>query len=92
MWDLLNYTLVGFFLGIVAQLLVPKRRTGQPAGFLVTIVPSVIGSLLGGLASWYFWPLVDGQFQMAGFALSILGAVCLLWLFVAYLRLRGELT
>ncbi len=75
-WNLLLFALIGFLVGTAARWLVPGR---QPLGILVTMALGIVGSLLGGLLSWVFWPAVDGQFRLAGVLMSFLGTLTVLW-------------
>ncbi len=48
----------------------------------------IIGAVVGGMISWSWWPVVDGEFQTGNLILSVLGAmiVIALWAGVAYMR------
>jgi uncharacterized membrane protein YeaQ/YmgE (transglycosylase-associated protein family) len=62
--------------GIVAKLLMPGR---DPGGFIITIVLGIVGALLGGFlgrALGFYGPN-----EAAGFLMSVLGAVLLLFLY-----------
>lgn len=65
--------IVGFFVGLIAKLLMPGR---DPGGFIITIVLGIAGSLL---ASWLGQKLhFYSPGQPAGFIGSIVGAIILL--------------
>jgi uncharacterized membrane protein YeaQ/YmgE (transglycosylase-associated protein family) len=83
--NLVVFAVIGLLAGAAARLFYPGR---QPARILGTLVLGMVGSLLGGLLSWAYWPEVDGQFQAGALLVSILGAVLLLgfWAGVAYAR------
>jgi uncharacterized membrane protein YeaQ/YmgE (transglycosylase-associated protein family) len=89
-WDLIVlhlvvYALVGLLAGAAARLFYRGR---EPMSILGTLMLGMVGSLLGGLLSWAFWPAVDGQFYSGALLMSILGAVLVLvlWASVAYAR------
>lgn len=66
----------GLIAGAVARLLVPGR---QPIGLLATIFLGIIGSVVGGGITW----LVTGEaMQPAGWIMSIVGAVIVLFIAV----------
>ena len=73
MLDILIMIVVGFVVGLIARLLVPGR---DPAGFIVTVVIGIVGSVVatyGGRALGIYGP--DQPAQFLG---SIVGAVVLL--------------
>ena len=74
MFGLLGWMLFGAIVGIVAKLLMPGR---DPGGFIVTMLLGIAGALLGGFfgraLGWY------GPNDGAGFFMSLMGAILLLW-------------
>jgi uncharacterized membrane protein YeaQ/YmgE (transglycosylase-associated protein family) len=76
MFALLWEILIGLIVGVVAKLLMPGK---DPGGILVTIIIGIAGSIgatfLGQLVGWY------KQGQSAGFMMSVLGAVLILWIY-----------
>jgi uncharacterized membrane protein YeaQ/YmgE (transglycosylase-associated protein family) len=69
--------LVGFVVGLIASWFVPG--VGQ-MGFWVTSLVGIGGSIVGGLIARLFSKPKDGAFfHPAGFFLSIIGAVILLF-------------
>ena len=66
----------GIIVGAVAKLLMPGR---DPGGFIVTMLLGIAGALIGGFLGralgWY------GPNDGAGFFMSLLGAVLLLWVY-----------
>lgn len=75
MFDLISWIIFGFFAGIVAKMLMPGR---DPAGFIITVVLGIAGSLLGGYVSKLLE--ISGGW-LTGFAMSIIGAILLLGLY-----------
>jgi len=71
-WEIL----IGLVVGALAKLFMPGK---DPGGILVTIIIGIAGSIgatfLGQLVGWY------KQGQSAGFIMSILGAVLILWIY-----------
>jgi uncharacterized membrane protein YeaQ/YmgE (transglycosylase-associated protein family) len=89
MWNLIVFGVIGLLAGTAARVFYPGR---QPARILVTMIMGIIGALCGGLLSWIWWPLVDGEFHTGNLVLSILGATIVIVIdaVVAYQRsLRG---
>ena len=81
----------GLIVGFVARAIVPGR---QNLGVVLTIVLGVIGACLGGLISAAIWPTwtsePDVNRMWPGWLMSVLGAVIVLWGYVA-LTSRREL-
>lgn len=73
---ILGWILFGLIVGVVAKLLMPGR---DPGGFIVTILLGIVGALLGGFVGravgWY------GPNDAAGFLMSVLGAVLVLFIY-----------
>ena len=76
MFGVLGWMLFGLIVGALAKLLMPGR---DPGGIIVTMAIGIAGSLTGGFVGralgWY------GPNDGAGFFMSLLGAVLLLWLY-----------
>jgi uncharacterized membrane protein YeaQ/YmgE (transglycosylase-associated protein family) len=85
LWDLVVFALIGLLAGAAARLFYPRR---EPMKVLGTLVLGMVGSLLGGLISWAFWPPVDGVFNGGALLTSLTGAAAMLvfWAGVAYAR------
>jgi uncharacterized membrane protein YeaQ/YmgE (transglycosylase-associated protein family) len=83
MFGLLGWILFGAIVGAIAKLLMPGR---DPGGFIVTILLGIAGALMGGFIGrtlgWY------GPNDGAGFFMSLLGAVLLLWLYRMFVARR----
>ncbi len=79
------YTIfIGLIIGFVAKLITPGK---EPAGFFITVIIGIAGSVLayylGSALGWYH----DGE--TPGFIASVLGAVILLVLYHAIFRRSG---
>lgn len=86
MLGFIAWVFVGLIAGLLARALVPGR---QAMGFLATICLGLVGSLFGGWISSMIWPHADG-FHAAGILMSTLGAILVLFVFVAFSRRRLE--
>jgi uncharacterized membrane protein YeaQ/YmgE (transglycosylase-associated protein family) len=76
MFGVIGWIIFGLIVGAVAKLLMPGR---DPGGIIVTMALGIAGALLGGFIGralgWY--ATTDG----AGFVMSLVGAVLLLWIY-----------
>jgi uncharacterized membrane protein YeaQ/YmgE (transglycosylase-associated protein family) len=52
--------------------------------WIMTSVLGIAGSLVGGLVGSLIWKSPDGKFHPAGWILSILGALLVLWAYVKF--------
>jgi len=69
--------IVGFIVGLIAQYFM---GTGH-MGFIVTVLIGIAGSVVGGLIARIFSKPKDGAFfHPAGFILSIIGAMIVIYL------------
>jgi uncharacterized membrane protein YeaQ/YmgE (transglycosylase-associated protein family) len=68
--------LFGLIVGALAKLVMPGR---DPGGIIVTMLIGIVGALIGGwigrAVGWY------GPNDTAGYFVSILGAILLLWIY-----------
>jgi uncharacterized membrane protein YeaQ/YmgE (transglycosylase-associated protein family) len=76
MFGLIGWMIFGVIVGAIAKLLMPGR---DPGGFIVTMLLGIAGALTGGFIGralgWY------GPNDGAGFLMSLLGAILLLWIY-----------
>jgi len=76
MFSLLWTALIGLIIGAVAKFLMPGK---DPGGWIVTMLLGLAGSFvagyLGRVMGWY------QEGQAAGFIMSVLGAILLLFLY-----------
>ena len=68
--------LIGLIVGALAKFLMPGK---DPGGIFITMASGIAGSIgatfLGQMIGWY------KQGQSAGFIMSLLGAVLILWIY-----------
>ena len=85
MWNLLVFAVIGLLAGAAARLLYPGRRSTRILG---TMLIGIVGGVVGGVISWIWWPVVEGEFHTGNLILSVLGAMMaiVLWAGVAYKR------
>jgi uncharacterized membrane protein YeaQ/YmgE (transglycosylase-associated protein family) len=76
MFGVIGWIVFGLIVGVIAKLVMPGR---DPGGIIVTMGLGIAGALIGGFVgralNWY------GPNDGAGFFMSLLGAVLLLWLY-----------
>jgi uncharacterized membrane protein YeaQ/YmgE (transglycosylase-associated protein family) len=73
---ILMWIVFGFFVGLVAKIVMPGR---DPGGFIVTILLGIGGALLGGFLGRALGFYREGD--AVGFILAVLGALLLLVLY-----------
>ena len=79
LFHLLWSLIVGFIVGLIARAVVPGA---QHMGLILTTVLGIVGSLAGGfIGGLVSRPKEGSKFHPAGFFLSIIGAVVVLFLF-----------
>ena len=70
--------IVGFIVGLIARAIMPGV---QQLGFIMTTLLGIGGSILGGLIARLFSrPAPGSSFHPAGFIMSLIGALILLFL------------
>lgn len=74
--------IVGFLVGVLARFFYPGAIT---LGFWMTTLIGIGGSLVGGVIGSLIWKSPEGKFHPAGWVLSIIGAMILIW---GFLNLR----
>jgi uncharacterized membrane protein YeaQ/YmgE (transglycosylase-associated protein family) len=77
--------IIGLIVGALAKLIMPGK---DPGGIIVTILIGIAGSLiatwLGRALGWY------REGQGAGFIMSLIGAILLLWIYRLVLARRAR--
>jgi uncharacterized membrane protein YeaQ/YmgE (transglycosylase-associated protein family) len=76
MISILGWIIFGLIVGAIAKLLMPGR---DPGGFIVTILLGIAGALLGGFLGRALG--LYGPEDVAGFVMSLVGAIVLLLLY-----------
>lgn len=74
MFGVLGWIVFGLIVGVIAKLLMPGR---DPGGFIVTILLGIAGAVVAGFLGRFFG--LYGPNDGAGYIMSILGAVLLLF-------------
>jgi uncharacterized membrane protein YeaQ/YmgE (transglycosylase-associated protein family) len=75
---IISWAVFGLIVGAIARMIYPGR---QRMSLLMTMVLGIVGSMLGGFVSWAFgYDPNDGPLQGAGWIMSIIGAIVVVWL------------
>ncbi len=78
MFHILWSIILGFLVGLLARAIMPGT---QHMGFIATTILGIGGSILGGLIGRLFSKPKEGsKFHPAGFVLSLIGAIIVLFL------------
>jgi uncharacterized membrane protein YeaQ/YmgE (transglycosylase-associated protein family) len=80
MLHFIEYIVVGFIIGLIARAIMPGA---QHLGFIMTTLLGIGGSIVGGFIGRLFSkPEPGSAFHPAGFILSIIGAIILLFIWI----------
>jgi uncharacterized membrane protein YeaQ/YmgE (transglycosylase-associated protein family) len=81
------WLIIGLIAGGLARLIIPGK---QPMGLLMTMILGLLGSVVGGLISTaiFGYSAADPGFHTGGLIMSIIGAVIVLGIYVAYAHRR----
>jgi len=74
-WQLI----VGLIVGVIARLILPGKEAFPDGalGWLLTAILGIAGAFIGGIIARALWA---GENYTAGWIMSILGAIILLWI------------
>ena len=82
-FSIIGTIVVGFVVGLLARFFYPGA---VEMGFWMTTILGIAGSFLGGLLSSVFFKSPDGNYHPAGWFLSIVGAMAIIWVYLNYLK------
>lgn len=75
--SIITWALFGLVIGLISRALYPGPQKLSAVG---TMVLGIVGSLVGGLISWLLgYDPQDGPLQGAGWIMSLIGALILIW-------------
>jgi uncharacterized membrane protein YeaQ/YmgE (transglycosylase-associated protein family) len=81
--SIIGTIIVGFIVGLLARFFYPGA---VPLGFWLTVALGVGGSIIGGVISSFLFKTPDGRFHPAGWFMSIIGALIILWVYINFAR------
>jgi uncharacterized membrane protein YeaQ/YmgE (transglycosylase-associated protein family) len=84
--NILGWILFGLVIGALAKLVMPGR---DPGGIIVTMLLGIAGAVIGGFVGRAMG--LYGPGQAAGWLMSFLGAVLLLFLYRAFVGKRSTI-
>ena len=74
---IIGWIIFGIIVGAIARLFIPGHH---PIGVVMTIVLGIVGSFVGGMIAWFFTGGPERPYSPAGWILSIIGAIIVLWI------------
>jgi uncharacterized membrane protein YeaQ/YmgE (transglycosylase-associated protein family) len=83
LFHIIGIIIVGFIIGVLARFFYPGA---VPMGFWMTVGLGIGGSLVGGVVSSLIFRSPDGRFHPAGWFLSLLCSIGLIWVYLNYLK------
>lgn len=81
-FHIIGVIIVGFIVGVLARFFYPGA---VPMGFWMTVALGIGGSLVGGIVSSLIFKSPDGRFHPAGWFVSLVCALGLLWVYINYM-------
>jgi uncharacterized membrane protein YeaQ/YmgE (transglycosylase-associated protein family) len=78
---IIGMIIVGFIIGLLARFIYPGAIN---MGFWMTVAFGIGGSLVGGILGGLIWRSPDGKYHPAGWFLSLIGALILLWVYLNF--------
>jgi uncharacterized membrane protein YeaQ/YmgE (transglycosylase-associated protein family) len=79
---IIGMIIVGFIVGVLARFIYPGAIN---MGFWMTVLLGIGGSLVGGVIGSLIFRSGDGKYHPAGWFLSLIGALILLWVYLNFL-------
>ena len=82
MLHIIWHIVVGFVIGLIARAIMPGA---QQMGLIMTTLLGIVGAVVGGLIARLFsTPEPGSPFHPAGFIMSIIGAVAVLFIYTRF--------
>jgi uncharacterized membrane protein YeaQ/YmgE (transglycosylase-associated protein family) len=78
---IISTIIVGFVVGLLARFFYPGAVN---LGFWMTTLLGIGGSIVGGLISSLLFKSADGKFNSAGWIMSTIGAMILIWGYLTF--------
>lgn len=74
---IIGWAIFGLVVGAIARLLIPGR---QAMGLFMTMLLGIVGSIAGGMLSWLFTGGPDQPYEPAGWIMSVIGAILVVFI------------
>lgn len=81
--SIIGMIVVGFIVGLLARFFYPGAVA---MGFWMTTLLGIGGSLVGGVVTSLIFRTPDGKFHRAGWIMSIIGSMVLIWAYLNFAR------
>ena len=82
-FGIIGTIIVGFIVGLLARFFYPGA---VQLGFWLTVALGIGGSIVGGVISSLIFKSPDGKFHPAGWVLSTIGALIILWGYINFVK------
>jgi uncharacterized membrane protein YeaQ/YmgE (transglycosylase-associated protein family) len=82
-FSIIGIIVVGFIVGVLARFFYPGAVN---LGIIMTTFLGIAGSFLGGLLSGVLFKSPDGNFHPAGWFMSVVGAMLIIWVYINFLK------
>jgi uncharacterized membrane protein YeaQ/YmgE (transglycosylase-associated protein family) len=82
-FSIIGVIIVGFLVGVLARWFYPGV---VEMGIIMTTILGIAGSFLGGLLGGILFKSPEGNFHPAGWVLSIIGAILLIWAYFTFFK------
>ena len=89
--NLLVWALFGLIAGVVAKFIGKQPERTDPMGLLTTALLGIAGAVVGGWLSSVLFGWDVNSFSLAGFAVAVVGALVLLFLYSLLMSTRRAL-
>jgi uncharacterized membrane protein YeaQ/YmgE (transglycosylase-associated protein family) len=89
--NFLVWALFGLIAGVVAKFIGKQPERTDPLGILTTILLGIAGAVVGGWLSSVLFGWDVNSFSLAGFAVAVVGALILLFLYGILMSARRAL-
>jgi uncharacterized membrane protein YeaQ/YmgE (transglycosylase-associated protein family) len=89
--NILLWALFGLLAGIAAKFIGKRPERSDPMGILTTILLGIAGAVVGGWLSSVLFGWDVNSFSLAGFAVAVVGALVLLFLYSLLMSTRRAL-
>jgi uncharacterized membrane protein YeaQ/YmgE (transglycosylase-associated protein family) len=89
--NIIVWALFGLLAGVVAKFIGKQPERGGPVGLFLTILLGIAGAVIGGFVSSQVFNWDINTFSIAGFAVAVLGALLLLFVYRMLMSTRRAL-
>jgi uncharacterized membrane protein YeaQ/YmgE (transglycosylase-associated protein family) len=89
--NILLWAVFGLIAGVVAKFIGKSPERTDPAGIILTVVLGIAGAVVGGFLSSQLFGWDINSFSIAGFAVAVVGALILLFLYRVFMAARQSI-